>query len=517
MDSPSTRLPALQPLPLLGALIAVVTAVRLATLVFSPLNLHYDEAQYWAWSRELAWGYFSKPPLIAWVIATTTGLFGNAEWAVRIGAPLAHAVGAVGLGLLGRRLFGDWAGFWAGAMWIVMPGVWLSAGVMSTDALLLPSWAWALYCFWRLIDTPSWRWAIGLGCLLGLGLLAKYAMIYFAVSAGLAALWSPKVRAGIVSRYGAAAAGVAAVIVAPNLAWNAANDFATVGHTASNANLSGALFHPAELMDFWVSQIAVVGPAVLVALVTLLVFSARRPASLTDADKVLIAFVLPALAVISVQALLSRAHANWAAAAYPAAVVWLSGRLLTTRIGRITLGASAGLHALVGATFLSMTVSPALADAIGIGGAFKRARGWEVVCERTQEETRAAGDAVSAVLVDHRALYYALRYYCGPERGAPLAAPLRMWVLGETPENQAAATAAMTPDLGDRVLVVHMSPHYVEAVHGDFLSAGPVREWQAPIGGGRTRWIGYSLAEGFERAPRDEAYFARVRGEDDED
>jgi len=62
----------------------VLSLLIIAALIFrwfivlkSPLGLHGDEAQYWAWSQNLDWGYFSKPPLIAWVIALPTSLFGN--------------------------------------------------------------------------------------------------------------------------------------------------------------------------------------------------------------------------------------------------------------------------------------------------------------------------------------------------------------------------------------------------------------------------------------------------------
>ena len=45
-----------------------LTALRLAALFATPLELYPDEAQYWLWSRTLDWGYYSKPPMIAWLI-----------------------------------------------------------------------------------------------------------------------------------------------------------------------------------------------------------------------------------------------------------------------------------------------------------------------------------------------------------------------------------------------------------------------------------------------------------------
>jgi hypothetical protein len=50
------------------ALTVVLFVYRLWVVKHSGISLFFDEAQYWDWSRHLAWGYFSKPPLIAGLI-----------------------------------------------------------------------------------------------------------------------------------------------------------------------------------------------------------------------------------------------------------------------------------------------------------------------------------------------------------------------------------------------------------------------------------------------------------------
>src|SRR5258705_12245677 len=72
-------------------LIAALTLVRLVTLFSTPLELYPDEAQYWLWSRTLDFGYYSKPPVIAWAIWATTRLGGDAEAWVRLSAPIFQA------------------------------------------------------------------------------------------------------------------------------------------------------------------------------------------------------------------------------------------------------------------------------------------------------------------------------------------------------------------------------------------------------------------------------------------
>src|SRR5258708_6888429 len=74
--------------------VIAITAVRLFWLAVQPADLYPDEAQYWFWALHPALGYYSKPPLVAWLIALTTGVFGDSEFAIRLSAPLLHAIAA---------------------------------------------------------------------------------------------------------------------------------------------------------------------------------------------------------------------------------------------------------------------------------------------------------------------------------------------------------------------------------------------------------------------------------------
>src|SRR6202047_1645718 len=163
--------------------VAAITALRLLWLALQPADLFPDEAQYWVWSQQLALGYYSKPPLLAWLIALTTGLFGDSEFAVRLSAPLLHAGAAIFVYAIGARLYDRRAGFWSALAYASLPGVSVSAFIISTDAVLLPCWAMALYAFIRAREPGGGGWWIAVGIAAGLGLLAKYAMVYWLLSA----------------------------------------------------------------------------------------------------------------------------------------------------------------------------------------------------------------------------------------------------------------------------------------------------------------------------------------------
>src|ERR1700744_691664 len=84
-----------------------VSLVRLIALFRTPLELYPDEAQYWLWSRTLAFGYYSKPPIIAWAIRAATALGGAGEPLVRMPSVLFQAGAALMVFWIGRRLYGS--------------------------------------------------------------------------------------------------------------------------------------------------------------------------------------------------------------------------------------------------------------------------------------------------------------------------------------------------------------------------------------------------------------------------
>jgi len=70
------------------------------------LDLAPDEAHYWTWSNRLGWSYYSKGPMVAYLIALSTRLGGDTEFYVRLPAVILSA----GTGLLTFLLARDVCG-----------------------------------------------------------------------------------------------------------------------------------------------------------------------------------------------------------------------------------------------------------------------------------------------------------------------------------------------------------------------------------------------------------------------
>lgn len=470
--------------------------VRLIGMTMSPLNLHGDEAQYWSWSREFDWGYFSKPPMIAWVIGATTAIFGNTEWAVRISSPLLHPVIAYVLFRTARYLYDARTGFWAAAIYFLMPAVWLSSGIVSTDVPLLLCWVLGLNAFMHIRETPTLKWALLLGLAIGFGMLSKYAMLFFLPPLVVAALFDTKSRRALLSLRGLVVIALALLVLAPNIWWNAQNDFATVSHTAANANLKGVPFHPVELLEFWASQIIVFGPLTLMLLI--MVFVAAVKGKLERKTLLLVLFALSPLAVISLEALLSRANANWAVTAYMSSAI-LAARYGTKHYTRLTK-TGIWVNVFMGSALTVATLIPSFANMVGQANAYKRLRGWPET-EAVITEIAVAGhngQAYQAIAADNRLVFYDLTYY-GQKAimETDTNIPLRMWLHTAHINNHAEATAALpASNINDGpILLVNYYKDYADEFRADFQKLEHLKTITIELGGGKTRtlnlWAGY--------------------------
>ncbi|MFA5898750.1 MAG: glycosyltransferase family 39 protein [Hyphomicrobium sp.] len=405
---------------LVGGLAALL-CMRLVALYLNGTDLFFDEAQYWAWSEQPALGYFSKPPLIAWVIGAATTVCGIGEACVRLPSPLLHSATALVVFWLGSRLYDARIGALAGLAFATLPGVSLSAGLISTDVPLLLCWALALVGFSALFETRKLWPALLLGIALGAGLNAKYAMAWFILCAAIYLVLTPQRRSILRDYRLCLALGIGALMIVPNLVWNASNRFATFAHTAENANWGGSLLHPGKALEFFAAQFGVFGP-ILFGVFLVIVWRLRRE-RLSDPDRMLLAFSLPLIAIIVVQAFLSRAHANWAAPAYVAASVLVIATMV--REGAWGwLKASFILHAVI---LLLLVFGTSTAGRLSLPvkpDPFARTLGWREIADATRAEiakAATAGKPFAAVLSDDRALTAELLYYMREEPTPVLA------------------------------------------------------------------------------------------------
>lgn len=324
-------------------LLVLLTSVRLIWLKFTGLGLAPDEAQYWFWSKNLEWGFYSKPPMIAVLINLSSRICGDSEACIRTGSPLLYFFTSMVVYGIGKELFNTRVGLWAAATFATLPAVFLSSALMSTDPILLLFWSLALYAFIGALRRDTWGLWIIVGGFAGLGMLSKYNMLVFLLSAVVFLLWAPAERKLLFSRKFWVAGVIAFMIWLPNLIWNLEHGLVSFYHTADLAGTTSvSLFNFTGLLKFFASQLAVFGPILFCAFLYSCFQLLRQPNKQVE-YKLLLTFSLIFLILIMLVALKSRAHANWAAPAYIAASVLVCAYLLErNKIGLLKL--SLGLH-----------------------------------------------------------------------------------------------------------------------------------------------------------------------------
>jgi 4-amino-4-deoxy-L-arabinose transferase-like glycosyltransferase len=391
--------------------LAVLTAVRIAGLYFSRVDFYVDEAQYWAWSRELAFGYFSKPPLLPWIIAGTDAICGSGVACTRAASPLIYFTACLVVYALADDLYDRKTAAWSALTFALATGLSFSARIISTDVPLIFFWTVALLAYVKLLRAPDWRWTVLLGIAFGLGTLAKYAMVYFILCAVCAGFVDRTARALLARPQSWAALAIAAPIVAPNIYWNLANHSVTFTHTGHNITGPGFHLNLTAPFEFVAAQFGLPGPLVFAAFLVILVQIWRARSE--REDRLMLAFSLPILLLITALALLRRPNANWAAPAIVSltilVVAWWVRNGYWRLIGcTLAIGLFAQAALLVGDAYAYRISVPLFGKHLDV---YHRTLGWRALGADTARLARQthAPTVVSESREDVAALIYGLR------------------------------------------------------------------------------------------------------------
>jgi 4-amino-4-deoxy-L-arabinose transferase-like glycosyltransferase len=427
-------------------ILVALTVIRLIGLAYSEVDLFFDESQYWAWSRELAFGYFSKPPLLAWVIAGAEAVCGSAEACIRAPAPVFYLGTSLVSYAIAKALYDETTAFWAAILLALSGGVAFSSRIISTDVPLLFFWAVALLSYVRLLQGGDWRWGALLGVSFGFGMLAKYAMIYFVLGVAVAALIDRDARALLRSPSLWLAAAIGVALILPNAIWNAQNGFVTLQHIGHNIQGGGATFNPLGGLEFLASQLAVFGPVTFGVLLIVLVRMTKP--EIGRADRLMLCFAIPTLALVAATAFVTRANANWAAPAFISANVLAAAVLARHAAWRwiavsIALGVAAQVVLLVG---------DANARRMSIGwlakpDVYARTMGWRSLGEEVDKLARATG--ARTVAAEQRDAVASLLYYQRDSGRTVLS-----WPTGAVANHHFDLTRRLTTAAPEPVLVV---------------------------------------------------------------
>lgn len=462
--------------PTLGlavTILASLTLIRLVGLTFSTVDLFFDEAQYWAWSREPAFGYFSKPPLLAWIIALAEHICGGSEACIRSPAPILYFGTSLLVYAVARQLYDARVAFYAALSIALATGAAFSARIISTDVPLLFFWALALLAYVKLLGSGGTHWGVVLGLALGFGLMAKYAMIYFVLATVLAAWLDRDARALLRSRALWLALAIAAVVVAPNILWNIENGLATFRHTGDNIQGSGVMLDPRNGLEFIAAQFAVFGPVVFAVL--LYAFARIGSATTSRADRLMLTFALPPLVLVTATGFVTRALANWAAPAFISAVVVVIAILVRRGAWKwLALSLATGIAVQVALLAGDVLAARLTISWLANGDLYHRTLGWRALGERAGELARRVG--ARTIVADARDDVASLAYYW---RDQP--EPVLSWPRTSVPDHHFDLTRALTTAAPLPILFISRCSSTTR-LSAQFASIEPLGAFETPTG-----------------------------------
>ena len=291
--------------------VIIIFLIKIISLNLTTFNLFGDEAQYWLWSKNVDFGYFSKPPFLAWAIRVYTEVLGDSFISLKLLPSFVYILIAWSVyNLLENYGLSKKDSFSGSLIFLFIPAVSFSSFIISTDLFLLLFWTLSLSELIKISSKQNLRSFILLGIFLGLGFLSKYATVYFIISLLILILLDKEFRkifSNNVLWFGLSFL-IILIIITPNIIWNLNNNWVTLQHTSDNANFSNTKISLVRGLEFLLTQAFMLGPfMVLGGLVSF--------TKIEDKQKILLVFSLPIILIVLIEAVFVRANANWAAPA----------------------------------------------------------------------------------------------------------------------------------------------------------------------------------------------------------
>jgi 4-amino-4-deoxy-L-arabinose transferase-like glycosyltransferase len=203
--------------------------LRFATLFLTngQSGWHRDELDMLENARQMDWGYVSYPPITPLIARLALMLFGPSMVGVRFFSTLAHAIALVLTGLIVRDLGGRrWAQVTAALAAVIAPYALMGAELFHYSSFDYLWWVLIAFLIVRLLKTENPRYWLGIGAVIGLGLMTKYAIGFYIAGVVVGVLLT-RTRRYLLSPWLWSGVGLAFLIVLPNLIWQYQHNFIT--------------------------------------------------------------------------------------------------------------------------------------------------------------------------------------------------------------------------------------------------------------------------------------------------
>jgi len=303
-------------------LIGVVLLFRLIYAAIFPVNPVGDEAYYWDWGRQPDYGYYSKPPFIAWLYAFVDWIGGGSLYAIRATAGIIGCLTILVLFRLTTAEYGPRTGWYVVLIGLAIPANSVLGYLLTIDAPLTLSWSVALWMLWRYLNNNKPGQSLFFLCLaLGVGHLSKQMMMVFPVLAITLIALQEDTRDHLKKLSLWAALLLSYLSLLPPLIWNAQNGWITFKHTSHHfESVSGGgniLFERLEdFAEFIASQLGVLSPVFGVVLYIICIGRLKTLRTATLPERFALVFGGIPLVGMLLMAMRQGLQPNWPAVFY---------------------------------------------------------------------------------------------------------------------------------------------------------------------------------------------------------
>lgn len=300
------------------ATIIVLVGVRLVCAALVPLS--FDESLYWVWSKHIAGGYLSHPPINPILIRIGTTLFGDSEFGVRVCGVLLALPASFAIWRSAAILFDDERiGATAALYFNLTLAVAVGSELATPDNAVLASSSFLLLTLVKLYQTGRGAWWLAIGLAFGVGMLSKYTTVFFAVSIFAWLLLVPQQRKWLATPWPWLAGVIALVVFSPTLIWNAEHHWASVSY-----QFNRLVVHEWSLRyfgEFLATQAGIATPPIFILGCMGLAALLRGDGGPLGARVLINAFVWPMAIYFAWHTLHGRVEGNWPEPIYVAFVV----------------------------------------------------------------------------------------------------------------------------------------------------------------------------------------------------
>lgn len=293
------------------ALVLALIVLRGVAATILPLSA--DEAYYWLWSKHLALGYFDHPPMIAWLIRAGTSVFGDTPIGVRIAGILLSLPASWFVWRAAAVLLRDEERAAHAALLFnltLMVSVELLAATPDMPSIVTSA-SFIYFVVRAYTSGKGWFW-IAAGVAAGLGLLAKFSMLFLGLGTLIWLILDPRARPWLKTPWPWASGILAVAIFVPNLIWQSQHHWETFAFQFDR--IGNGEFTLRYVWEFLVAQFGLATPLIFV----LMVLGTWQATSLSSNRLFLAVLVWVGFGYFLQHATHDRVQGNWPCFLFPA-------------------------------------------------------------------------------------------------------------------------------------------------------------------------------------------------------